>query len=32
MNKHYSCTILLITNHYFICCNDLHKNNKLHGY
>ncbi len=32
MNKHYSCTILLITNHYFICCNDLHRNNKLHGY
>ncbi len=32
MNKHYSCIILLIMNHYFICCNDPHRNNKLHGY
>jgi len=32
MNKHYSCIILLVTNHYFIYCNDLHRNNKLHGY
>jgi hypothetical protein len=32
MNKHYSCTILLIMYHYLICCNDLHRNNKLHVY
>jgi hypothetical protein len=32
LNKHQSCKILLIMYHYLICCNDLHKNNKLHVY
>jgi len=32
MNKHYSYTILLIMYHYLMCCNDLHKNNKLYVY
>ncbi len=29
MNKHLSFKILLIMYHYLICCNDLHRNNKL---